>query len=130
MLARYVVDTGVAVAKTDKSDIYLAVQVFARPRSAATEFEVANRSEQTVRYTVGGRDFPLPPRLIRTHRVCTPQTFKFLPLDSEKAASHPAKPVATVQPSDGQRLTVVPSGDGYRVEVGRSDSAEGGTGEA
>src|SRR5690606_33078617 len=38
MLARYVVETGVAIAKSNDTDTYFAVQLFGRPKSKAIEF--------------------------------------------------------------------------------------------
>lgn len=123
MLARHVTETGVAVAKSEGSDIYLAVQIFARPQSAAIQFVATNESDLTVTYRVGHRSFPLAPRVTRTHQMCTPQAVVFLPANSEDEAADPASPVARMKPEDEDRLVVVPADVGYRVETRREETA-------
>ncbi|HEX6987496.1 MAG TPA: CAP domain-containing protein [Planctomycetaceae bacterium] len=118
MLARYVTQTGVAIAKSEKSDVYYAVQLFARPKSAAYTFEVANASELTVSYRLGERTFPLPPRVVRTHTECRPRTVRFLAADGEREGSDPPAIVAQVEVAEPRRLTVEPADEGYRVTVG------------
>src|SRR5262249_23915200 len=49
MLDPDVTDTGVAVARSDKTGYYYAVQMFGRPKSKAVKFRVANRSGVTVK---------------------------------------------------------------------------------
>jgi uncharacterized protein YkwD len=76
MLDGDMTQTGVAVARSDSNGAYYAVQMFGRPESARITLEVANRSGQTVEYTIKGRDhdrtFSLPPRATRTHERCRP----------------------------------------------------------
>jgi uncharacterized protein YkwD len=77
MLDADVVETGVAVARSEKTGYYFAVQMFGRPKSLAIEFRVKNRSPETVSYKVGDREFTLPPRYTRTHEQCRPPEVKF-----------------------------------------------------
>ncbi len=121
MLAGEVVETGVAIAKSAETDTYFAVQLFGRPQSMAIDFEVANRSELTVAYRVGERSYSLPPRVVRTHTECQPRTVTFLPPADDGDAKAPADPIAKIEASGGERLTVEGTADGYRVSVGRVD---------
>ena len=50
MLDPDVSQTGVAVARSEKTGYYYAVQMFGRPRSQAIEFQVSNRTEAEVAY--------------------------------------------------------------------------------
>lgn len=70
MLLPHVVDLGVGIARSPRTQRYYAVQMFARPKSAAVHFEIANRSDAAVRYDMNGEDFDLPPRVTRTHEGC------------------------------------------------------------
>lgn len=76
MLDRDVVDTGVAVARSDDGTYY-AVQMFGRPSSMQIEFSVVNKSGANVKYTLAGRSFSLPPRVTRTHQRCRPPELVF-----------------------------------------------------
>jgi len=67
MLDPDVTDTGVAVARSEKTGRYYAVQMFGRPKSAAVKFSVANESGEAVTYEVGGESFELPPDAGSTH---------------------------------------------------------------
>lgn len=83
MLDPDVIETGVAVAYSDETGSYFAVQMFGRPRSASITFRVANRAGEAVDYTVSPvhgettRSFDLAPRVIRTHQRCRPSRLQF-----------------------------------------------------
>jgi uncharacterized protein YkwD len=70
MLDRDVVDTGVAIAQSPKSQRYYAVQVFGRPRSQALRFSIGNATGREVRYALAGETFGLAPNVTRTHTRC------------------------------------------------------------
>jgi len=70
-------ETGVAVARSEKTGHYYAVQMFGRPKSAAIEFRVENRTGEAVTYTLGDREFSLKPRYTRTHTLCRPTKLTF-----------------------------------------------------
>ena len=72
MLEPYVTATGVAVAQSDKTGYYYAVQMFGRPKSKAIEFSIKNEADKTIQYTIGERSFSLPPLYTRTHSRCRP----------------------------------------------------------
>lgn len=100
MLDPDVTETGVAVARSEETGYYYAVQMFGRPKSKAIEFAITNESEDTVEYKIGDRTFPLPPRLIRTHQRCRPSEVTFRWPGAEGEAR-------VVQPSNGDRFVVV-----------------------
>jgi uncharacterized protein YkwD len=124
MLARWVVDTGVGIAKSEDTGTYFAVQVFGRPESAAVTFEVANRSKAAVEYRVEGRSYSVEPAAIRTHKTCNPVSVEFLPLTSKTQVSHPVRPSKTVQAKGGERMTIEATESGYQVTVEKAAATE------
>lgn len=108
MLDPDVTETGAAVARSDKSGYYYAVQMFGRPKSAAVEFKIDNRAGGTVEYAIGEQAFTLPPRYVRTHTRCRPAELTFR-WPGEKATP------TTVKPAAGDRLVVTRDGGEYRV---------------
>jgi uncharacterized protein YkwD len=107
MLDDAATETGVAVARSARSGRYYAVQMFGRPNSLRRRFSVANHSTQTLSYELGGKSYPLPPRMTRTHEECRAEPLS-LHLPGE---AHPT----TVQPADGQRYRVERVGDRLRL---------------
>jgi hypothetical protein len=77
MLDPDVHEIGVAVARSENTGYWYGVQILGRPKSAAIEFQIENRSDAAVEYTVDGRTFPLPPRYARTHLRCRPAKVAF-----------------------------------------------------
>jgi uncharacterized protein YkwD len=112
MLDEDVTETGVAVARSDETGVYYAVQVFGRPKSKSIDFRIENHSGAEIEYRIGDRTFPLPPRLIRTHERCRPQDLVFEFPDGEKDMKGKTR---TVRPEDGDRYTVVRNGDGFAL---------------
>ena len=78
MLLAPATHTGFGVAQSERSTRYYAVQLFARPRSASTRFEVANRADTPIRYEVDGEAFDLAIKVTRTHTRCTDATLRIL----------------------------------------------------
>jgi len=101
MLGADVTETAVAIAQNRKSGYYYAVQLFARPKSAAIRFEVANRSTALLEYRLNERAFSLPPRHTRRHQECQRPSL---------ALQRPAK--ESVRPQDGERYVIVPDESG------------------
>jgi uncharacterized protein YkwD len=66
MLDPDVTETGVAVARSDKTGYYYAVQMFGRPRSLAVEFKIANRTDVPVDFTIGEDKYTVQPRYTQT----------------------------------------------------------------
>ena len=100
----HVTETGVAVAGSDRSGHYYAVQLFGRPRSDSIEFRISNESRTEVSYRLDGETFPLPPRYRRTHEQCRPAELR-LQLPGERDAE-------TIEPQDGDAFTVVADDSG------------------
>ena len=107
MLDPDVTQIGVAVARSEKTGYYYAVQEFGRPKSAAFVFRVENRAGQDVKYTLGDRTFDLPPRVIRTHTGCRPAELTFHWPDGKTTA---------VKPAGGDRLRVTKQAGGFAVD--------------
>jgi uncharacterized protein YkwD len=110
MLDPDVHETGVAVAQSDETGHWYAVQMFGRPESGAIEFRISNESGTDVSYSIGNKSFQLPPRYARTHMSCrtSPVSFDF-PGQSGSADEQ-------VHPSSGDRFAIVRMGDTLRVE--------------
>lgn len=98
LLLPQVVDIGVGVARSARTQRYYAVQMFGRPRSAAARFEIANRSDASIRYELDAETFTLPPRVTRTHQGCFGGLLKVLWPEG------PASP--GFEPRDGARYSV------------------------
>jgi uncharacterized protein YkwD len=98
LLLPQVVDIGIGIARSARTQRYYAVQLFGRPKSAAARFEIANRSDAPIRYELDAEAFTLPPRVTRTHQGCFSGTLKVVWPDG------PASP--GFEPRDGARYTV------------------------
>jgi hypothetical protein len=96
MLASQATLTGVAVAHSESSGRYYAVQMFGRPWSQRVTFKVANEAGKRVFYRLDGRRQTLPPRAVRTHKVCAATTLT-LPRDGRWQQ---------VSAADGQRYVI------------------------
>lgn len=107
MLDPDVLETGVAVARSEKTGYYYAVQMFGRPKSAAIEFSVANESPDEVTYEIGGKSFTLQPRFTRTHARCRPADLIARWPEGQKEAK--------VRPEKGDRFVVRKESDGFRL---------------
>lgn len=110
MLQPAVRDTGVAVARSDATGHWYAVQMFGRPKSAAIEFRISNESGTEVSYSIGPREFQLPPRYSRTHIRCRTSPVHFDFPDENGATDE------RVQPQSGDRYAIVRAGDILRVQ--------------
>lgn len=77
MLDPDLTETGVAVARSDKTGHYFAVQLFGRPKSYALKFTVENRAMAAVAYRVVGQSYTLKPGHTRTHELCRPTDVVF-----------------------------------------------------
>jgi uncharacterized protein YkwD len=70
LLAPEATETGVAVARSERSGHYVAVQMFGRPESMRVAFDVANRTQFTWSYRYGATTYALPPAARRMHASC------------------------------------------------------------
>lgn len=114
MLHPAVTETGVAVARSSDTGKYYAVQMFGRPESQAIDFKVTNRAGSEIRYRIGEKTYPLPPRYTRTHHRCQPADLTFLPPADTKTKDDEAG--RTVQPERGDHFTVTSIKDG-KIEL-------------
>jgi uncharacterized protein YkwD len=105
MLEPAATETGAAVARSDRSGRYYAVQMFGRPKSERIEFRIDNSASQPVRYRLGDKDYSLRPRQARTHWVCGPED-----LTLQSAGAH-----GKVRPAQGEKLVVVNEAGGVAI---------------
>jgi uncharacterized protein YkwD len=109
MLDPDVTETAVAVARSESTGHYYAVQMFGRPKSAAIEFKIENQAGGEIEYTLGADKFALPAGYTRTHTLCRPAELT-LRGPGEKAEA------TTVKPAAGDRFVVTRDGDKYQVK--------------
>lgn len=109
-----VMETGVAVAKSEQSGRFYAVQLFGRPKSASIRAEIENRAGVLVKYKIGEENFELEDRVVRIHELCRPTEFTFLLPATDGTDRTIVERVArktklVVQRDDSRELTVVRS---------------------
>lgn len=103
-------ETGVAIAGAPGGQRFYAVQMFGRPASLRIRFELANRSDQAVRYELGGQRHELAPGVTRWHERCdAPRLLVSLPGQREARA---------IQPGNGARYRIEPGPRGPRLAGG------------
>jgi uncharacterized protein YkwD len=110
MLDPDVTELGTAVARSEKTGYYYAVQVFGRPKADAITFKIENTAAEAVEYTLGDKAYTLEPRYTRTHAVCRPPTVAF-----RWPGTKPDAPGEEHKPTTGQKLTVAKAGDKWSV---------------
>jgi len=109
MLDPDVTDTGVAIARSEETGYYYAVQMFGRPKSKMLEFQIANRSDVEVEYKIEDEEFKLAPRITRTHQVCRPPEVAFKG-PKELAETKPLKLAG------GEKLAITGKAGSYEVK--------------
>jgi hypothetical protein len=111
MLDPDITEIGVGVARSENG-VYFGVQVFGRPKSAAINIKIENKSRQPISYTLGDEKFDLPPRAIRTHGLCRPPTIQF-----DVPAGSTLPPPEKRSPTKATTYTVTSRGDGVEVRA-------------
>jgi uncharacterized protein YkwD len=102
-----VTETGVAVARSEQTGHFYAVQVFGRPKGLSVGFRIANESDAVVEYETGGRSYTLPPRFARSHEQCRA---------ADLVLSWPDRSERTrLAPANGDRYTIVRDGTGFAL---------------
>lgn len=110
MLDAEATQTGVALAQAPGSKRWYAVQMFGRPAALRMRFEIANRSQQPLVYTLGTTAHTLPPRVTRQHESCRVETLVMrLP---------GATQTTRMQPRGGDSFVVEPLGAGGAANLG------------
>ena len=104
MLNPDVTQTGVAIARNERSGYYYAVQMFGRPRSDMIAFSVANETRMDVAYTLGGRSFALAPGVTHTHKQCGADKLEFRWQDDDRPT--------VIVPVHGESYAIVHAGSG------------------
>src|SRR5262249_26200706 len=69
---------GVGVAQSPRSRRFYAVELLARPSSAALHFEVVNRAGTPIEYVVDDDHYALGPLVTRLHSRCTDATLRLV----------------------------------------------------
>lgn len=116
LLAPYVTDIAVAVARVpDKEPKYVIVQMFGRPESMSTQFQVSNATKDKITYTLSGKPLTVDAGSGIRHTVCEPKTIEFR---SAGKASLNAKYTA----ENGKVYTVLSKGGAVQVEVKTRDT--------
>lgn len=110
MLSRDATDTAVAVARSEKSGRYYAVQMFGRLKSASIEFRIVNSAREPVRYRVAERSFTLPPGAGMVHQLCAPEEVTLEAARGNRAGK--------VTPRNGEKLLVVREPGGFAIRTG------------
>jgi hypothetical protein len=110
MLDPDVTETGVAIARSETTGYYFAVQVFGRPKSLALHFKVVNDSGDTATYRIGEKTFTLPPRHTRTHEQCRPAEVIFVLPEGDK------KEKQMLKAENGKRFIVTRDGERFWVK--------------
>lgn len=110
MLDKHATETGVAVAQHEDHPTYFAVQLFARPRSAAIEFTIINRTDRTFDYTLSTeseddqpQEHSLPAGVARRHGQCLPTQLSI------------AGGNRTATPRHGATYEITSGDDGYKL---------------
>lgn len=113
MLDADVTDTGVAIARSENTGYYYAVQMFGRPKSKAIEFKLTNKADAAVGYVIGEEKFTLEPRYTRGHTRCRPPELVLtLPARDPDAKAE----TKTFRPANGEHLVITKGDDGYAVK--------------
>lgn len=98
LLATEAMDIGVAVARSESSARWYAVQLLARPAAMRMRFELSNLSAQPLRYEFDGREFPLPPGVTRWHESCSSKPIEIRATDGTEPLQ--------LQPRAGQHYRI------------------------
>ena len=118
LLAPGVTDIGVAVARVpDKDPKYVMVEMFGRPRSLASEFQISNATKEPVRYALSGEAETVDPGMGITHTVCNPKTISF-----QKAGAKTL--TQQFEAKNGQVYTIRQKSGAVTVEVTARDKVK------
>jgi hypothetical protein len=116
LLAPFATEIGVGVAQAaDKYPKYILVQLLARPKSLAYEFQISNTTGEPVTYTFSGETQELAPRSGMRHQACEPSALTF---DKIGTSSKALALSARFEASDGLVYLLKPDkAKGISVEI-------------
>lgn len=112
MLDPDVSEIGVAVARSEETQYFYAVQDFGRPKSRAITFQITNDADETVHYEIAGRQFTLPSQYTRTHERCRPEELSVSLPNKEK--EQPAN-TKKLRPANGDHFAITSESGSYQV---------------
>lgn len=116
MMAPHATEIAVAIARgPEKDPKFVAVQMFARPKALAYEFQISNATSSPVRYAFAGTTHEIKPGQGVVHTACMPGQIAF-DGGSASTKSSPA-PAARYDARDGQIYVLEKSGNGFRIDV-------------
>lgn len=116
LLAPHVTEIGVGVVRVpDKNPKYVAVQLFARPKSLSYAFQISNSTRQPVTYTFNGETLEVGASQGMQHEACVPAELTFDTVGQGSAA----KPVgARYTATDGLVYVLKPDKTkGIKIEI-------------
>jgi hypothetical protein len=116
LLAPFATDIGVGVARApDEYPKYILVQLVARPKSLAYEFQISNTAAEPVTYSFSGETHVLAPHSGVRHSACDPSPLTF---DKIGEAAKSRKLKARYEASDGLVYVLKPDkASGVSVDI-------------
>ncbi len=115
LLAPYVTDIGVAVARVpDKDPKYVMVELVGRPQALAAAFQISNATKVSVQYSLAGDVQSIEPGMGIKHTICQPKTLAFTTAGGKPLSSH-------FDAKDGQVYTLTAKSGTVTVEVTARD---------
>lgn len=119
MLEPDVTETGVAVAQSESTGVFYAVQMFGRPQSKKIAFRLVNQTQTTLEYRIADEQFSLPPQYGRKHTLCRPSKLRWQPNPQAKN-EQPRE----IEPDDGDEYQVETEGDKLLIKPLESTGTE------
>ena len=116
LLAPHMTEIGVGVAEAPgKHPKYIAVQLFARPKSLSYTFQISNTAKEPVTYTFGGETKDVGASAGVKHQACLPSTLSLEKVGNGSAA----RPVsARYEAADGLVYVLKPDKTkGIRIDI-------------
>lgn len=112
LLSEPATETGLGIARSEKTGAYFAVHLFARPKSKAIRFQVTNNSTESARYSLKTsrgeiREYSVPPNASGIHEECIPPQLKLLGNEKNEA----------VKIEDGEVAHIVSNGDSIALKI-------------
>ncbi len=116
MLAPHVTEIGIGIARAPGAvPKFVAVQLFARPKSLSYTFQITNSTREPVTYTFGGETQEIAPSMGVQHQSCMPSEISF---DQVGTGADAREVKARFEATDGLVYVLKPDkSKGVKVEV-------------